>query len=253
MANIFEIRNLCGWFGDHQVLKNIRMEIAKFSVTSVMGPSGCGKSTFIRCLNRMHDLTPGFRMSGEILLDDVNIASDRVDPVNLRRRVGMVFQQPNPFPRMSVFENVAVGLKLNGKKMSRGELADAVERSLNMAALWNEVRDHLDRPGISLSGGQQQRLCIARALAVEPEVLLMDEPCSALDPVSTAKIEELIEDLSEKYTIVVVTHNMQQAARISDNVAFFLLGELIEMDKSGKIFTNPSDKRTEEYITGRFG
>ena len=253
MANIFEIRNLCGWFGDHQVLKNIRMEIAKFSVTSVMGPSGCGKSTFIRCLNRMHDLTPGFRMSGEILLDDVNIASDRVDPVNLRRRVGMVFQQPNPFPRMSVFENVAVGLKLNGKKMSRGELADAVERSLNMAALWNEVRDHLDRPGISLSGGQQQRLCIARALAVEPEVLLMDEPCSALDPVSTAKIEELIEDLSEKYTIVVVTHNMQQAARISDYTAFMYLGELIEFNETGTIFMRPGKKQTEDYITGRFG
>ncbi|MBP2675834.1 MAG: phosphate transporter ATP-binding protein [Deltaproteobacteria bacterium] len=253
MDNVFDIRNLSGWFGDHQVLKDIRMDIARFSVTSVMGPSGCGKSTFIRCLNRMHDMTPNFRMSGEILLDGVNILSERVDPVNLRRRVGMVFQQPNPFPRMSVFENVAVGLKLNGKKMSRGELADVVEKSLNMAALWNEVKDHLDRPGVSLSGGQQQRLCIARALAVEPEVLLMDEPCSALDPVSTAKIEELIEDLSEKYTIVVVTHNMQQAARISDNVAFFLLGELIEMDKSGKIFTNPSDKRTEEYITGRFG
>jgi phosphate transport system ATP-binding protein len=253
MGNVFEIRSLSGWFGDNQVLKDIRMDIAKFSVTSVMGPSGCGKSTFIRCLNRMHDMTPGFRMSGEILLDGVNIFSERVDPVNLRRRVGMVFQQPNPFPRMSVFENVAVGLKLNGKKMTKGELADVVERSLHMAALWNEVKDHLERPGVSLSGGQQQRLCIARALAVEPEVLLMDEPCSALDPVSTAKIEELIEDLSEKYTIVVVTHNMQQAARISDNVAFFLLGELIEMDKSGKIFTNPSDKRTEEYITGRFG
>jgi len=253
MGNIFEIKDLSGWFGDHQVLKDIRMNIARLSVTSVMGPSGCGKSTFIRCLNRMHDMTPSFRMAGEILLDGENILSERVDPVNLRRRVGMVFQQPNPFPRMSVFENVAVGLKLNGRKMSRGELADVVERSLNMAALWNEVKDHLARPGVSLSGGQQQRLCIARALAVEPEVLLMDEPCSALDPVSTAKIEELIEDLSEKYTIVVVTHNMQQAARISDNVAFFLLGELIEMDKSGKIFTNPSDKRTEEYITGRFG
>ncbi|HLN90676.1 MAG TPA: phosphate ABC transporter ATP-binding protein, partial [Patescibacteria group bacterium] len=166
---------------------------------------------------------------------------------------GMVFQQPNPFPRMSVFENVAVGLKLNGKTLSRGEIAERVERSLVMAALWNEVKDHLDLPGVSLSGGQQQRLCIARALAVEPEVLLMDEPCSALDPMSTAKIEELIEDLSEKYTIAVVTHNMQQAARISDQVAFFLMGELIEMDKSGKIFTNPSDKRTEQYITGRFG
>ncbi len=253
MKNIFEIRNLSGWFGDHQVLKDIRMDIARSSVTSVMGPSGCGKSTFIRCLNRMHDMTPGFRMSGEILLDGVNIFSERIDPVSLRRRVGMVFQQPNPFPRMSVFDNVAVGLRLNGKKLSRGQLSDVVERSLQMAALWNEVKDHLERPGVSLSGGQQQRLCIARALAVEPEVLLMDEPCSALDPVSTAKIEELIEDLSEKYTIVVVTHNMQQAARISDNVAFFLLGELIEMDKSGKIFTNPSDKRTEEYITGRFG
>ncbi len=253
MDNVFEIRKLSGWFGSNQVLKDICMDIARFSVTSVMGPSGCGKSTFIRCLNRMHDMTPGFRMTGEILLEGRNILSDQVDPVNLRRRVGMVFQQPNPFPRMSVFDNVAVGLRLNGKKRSRRELADVVEKSLEMAALWNEVKDKLDSPGTSLSGGQQQRLCIARAMAVEPEVLLMDEPCSALDPVSTAKIEELIEDLSEKYTIVVVTHNMQQAARISDNVAFFLLGELIEMDKSGKIFTNPSDKRTEEYITGRFG
>jgi len=253
METVFDIRNLSSWFGDNHVLKNIRMEIAKHSVTSVMGPSGCGKSTFIRCLNRMHDMTPGFRTEGEILLDGVNIYSERIDPVYLRRRVVMVFQQPNPFPRMSVFENVAVGLRLNGKKLSRTDIAEVVERSLRMAALWNEVKDHLDRPGVSLSGGQQQRLCIARALAVEPEVLLMDEPCSALDPVSTAKIEELIEDLSGKYTIAVVTHNMQQAARISDNVAFFLMGELIEMDKSGKIFTNPSDKRTEQYITGRFG
>jgi phosphate transport system ATP-binding protein len=253
MAIVFDIRNLSSWFGDHQVLKNIRMEIVRNSVTSVMGPSGCGKSTFIRCLNRMHDMTPGFRTEGEILLDGVNVYSEQVDPVYLRRRVGMVFQQPNPFPRMSVFDNVAVGLRLNGRGMTRADIAEAVERSLRMAALWNEVKDHLARPGMSLSGGQQQRLCIARALAVEPEVLLMDEPCSALDPVSTAKIEELIEDLSEKYTIAVVTHNMQQAARISDSVAFFLMGELIEMDKSGKIFTNPSDKRTEQYITGRFG
>jgi phosphate transport system ATP-binding protein len=253
MEIVFDIRNLSSWFGDNHVLKNIRMEIAKHSVTSVMGPSGCGKSTFIRCLNRMHDMTPGFRTEGEILLDGVNIYSERIDPVYLRRRVGMVFQQPNPFPRMSVFENVAVGLRLNGRKLSKADIAEVVERSLHMAALWDEVKDHLDRPGVSLSGGQQQRLCIARALAVEPEVLLMDEPCSALDPVSTAKIEDLIEDLSGKYTIAVVTHNMQQAARISDNVAFFLMGELIEMDKSGKIFTNPSDKRTEQYITGRFG
>jgi phosphate transport system ATP-binding protein len=253
MANVFEIHDLSGWFGENQVLKKIRMDIARNSVTSVMGPSGCGKSTFIRCLNRMHDMTPGFRMSGRILLDGVDIHSERIDPVILRRRVGMVFQQPNPFPRMSVSENVAVGIKLNGKKLSRAEIGETVERSLTMAALWDEVKDHLDQPGISLSGGQQQRLCIARALAVQPEVLLMDEPCSALDPMSTAKIEELIEDLSGKYTIVVVTHNMQQAARISDQVAFFLMGELIEMDKSGKIFTNPSDKRTEQYITGRFG
>ena len=253
MENVFEIRDLSSWFGDHQVLKNLRMDIAKNSVTSVMGPSGCGKSTFIRCLNRMHDMTPGFRMSGEILLDGTNIYSEKVDPVYLRRRVGMVFQQPNPFPRMSVLENVAVGLKLNGRKLSRADISEKVERSLVMAALLNEVKDHLRQSGASLSGGQQQRLCIARALAVEPEVLLMDEPCSALDPMSTAKIEDLIEDLSEKYTIAVVTHNMQQAARISDQVAFFLMGELIEMDKSGKIFTNPSDKRTEEYITGRFG
>jgi len=253
MEIVFDIRNLSSWFGDNHVLKNIRMEIAKHSVTSVMGPSGCGKSTFIRCLNRMHDMTPGFRTEGEILLDGVNIYSERIDPVYLRRRVGMVFQQPNPFPRMSVFENVAVGLRLNGRKLSKADIAEVVERSLHMAALWDEVKDHLDRPGVSLSGGQQQRLCIARALAVEPEVLLMDEPCSALDPVSTAKIEDLIEDLSGKYTIAVVTHNMQQAARISDNVAFFLMGELIEMDKSGKIFTNPSDQRTEQYITGRFG
>ncbi len=253
MEIVFDIRNLSSWFGDHQILKNIRMEIAKNSVTSVMGPSGCGKSTFIRCLNRMHDMTPGFRIEGEILLDGVNLYSERIDPVYLRRRVGMVFQQPNPFPRMSVFENVAVGLRLNGRGMSRVDIAETVERSLTMAALWDEVKDHLSQSGMSLSGGQQQRLCIARALAVAPEVLLMDEPCSALDPMSTAKIEELIEDLSEKYTIAVVTHNMQQAARISDNVAFFLMGELIEMDKSGKIFTNPSDKRTEQYITGRFG
>jgi len=253
MDNAIEVKTLSAWFGDHQVLREITMDIRRNAVTSVMGPSGCGKSTFIRCLNRMHDLTPGFRMEGEVIFDGRDVLSERVDPVLLRRKVGMVFQQPNPFPRMSVYENVAVGLKLNGRGKSRSQVAEVVERSLRMAALWDEVRDHLDRPGAGLSGGQQQRLCIARALAVEPEVLLMDEPCSALDPVSTAKIEDLIEDLSGNYTIVVVTHNMQQAARISDQVAFFLMGELIEMDKSAKMFTNPSDKRTEEYITGRFG
>lgn len=252
-GNAIEVRHLSSWFGRNQVLKDISMDIRCNSVTSVMGPSGCGKSTFIRCLNRMHDLTPGFRMAGEILFDGKNIITDRIDPVLLRRKVGMVFQQPNPFPRMSVFDNVAVGLRFDGGKKSRAEIAEVVERSLRMAALWEELKDHLDRSGSSLSGGQQQRLCIARALAVEPEVLLMDEPCSALDPASTAKIEELIEDLADRYTIVVVTHNMQQAARISDFVAFFLVGVLVEMDKSAKIFTNPSDKRTEEYITGRFG
>jgi phosphate transport system ATP-binding protein len=253
MDNAIEVRNLSAWFGQNQVLKDITMDIRRNSVTSVMGPSGCGKSTFIRCLNRMHDLTPGFRMTGEIVFDGRNILTEKIDPVLLRRKVGMVFQQPNPFPRMSVYDNVAVGLRLNGGRKSRGEIADVVEKSLRMAAIWDELKDHLDRAGASLSGGQQQRLCIARALAVEPEVLLMDEPCSALDPVSTAKIEELIEDLGDRYTIVVVTHNMQQAARISDSVAFFLMGVLVEMDKSAKIFTNPSDKRTEEYITGRFG
>jgi phosphate transport system ATP-binding protein len=253
MDNAIEVRNLSSWFGQNQVLKDITMDIRRNSVTSVMGPSGCGKSTFIRCLNRMHDLTPGFRMTGSILFDGRNIITEKIDSVLLRRKVGMVFQQPNPFPRMSVYDNVAVGLRLNGGGKSRGEIADVVEKSLRMAAIWDELKDHLDRAGASLSGGQQQRLCIARALAVQPEVLLMDEPCSALDPVSTAKIEELIEDLGDRYTIVVVTHNMQQAARISDSVAFFLMGVLVEMDKSAKIFTNPSDKRTEEYITGRFG
>jgi phosphate transport system ATP-binding protein len=253
MERAIEIKGLSAWFGENQVLREITMGIRRNSVTSVMGPSGCGKSTFIRCLNRMHDLTPSFRMTGEILFDGRNIITEKVDPVLLRRKVGMVFQQPNPFPRMSVYENVAVGLRLNGGRKSRAEIAEVVEKSLRMAAIWDELKDHLDRAGSSLSGGQQQRLCIARALAVEPEVLLMDEPCSALDPVSTSKIEELIEDLGDKYTIVVVTHNMQQAARISDYVAFFLMGILVEMDKSVKIFTNPSDKRTEEYITGRFG
>jgi phosphate transport system ATP-binding protein len=253
MDNAIEVRNLSSWFGQNQVLKDISMDVRRNSVTSVMGPSGCGKSTFIRCLNRMHDLTPGFRMTGSILFDGRNIITEKIDPVLLRRKIGMVFQQPNPFPRMSVYDNVAVGLRLNGGGRSRGEIADVVEKSLRMAAIWDELKDHLDRAGGSLSGGQQQRLCIARALAVQPEVLLMDEPCSALDPVSTAKIEELIEDLGDRYTIVVVTHNMQQAARISDSVAFFLMGVLVEMDKSAKIFTNPSDKRTEEYITGRFG
>ena len=253
MENVFEIRDLSSWFGENQVLKKIRMDIARNSVTSVMGPSGRGKSTFIRCLNRMHDMTPGFRMSGEILLDGTNIHSEKVDPVYLRRRVGMVFQQPNPFPRMSVFENVAVGLKLNGRKLSRSDISEKVERSLVMAALWNEVKDHLRQSGASLSGGQQQRLCIARALAVEPEVLLMDEPASALDPIATQKVEELIYHLKATYTIAIVTHNMQQAARVSDHTAFFMLGRLVERDRTDKIFTSPGQKITEDYITVRFG
>ena len=253
MENVFEIHDLSSWFGENQVLKKIRMDIAKNSVTSVMGPSGCGKSTFIRCLNRMHDMTPGFRMSGEILLDGENIHSEKIDPVYLRRRVGMVFQQPNPFPRMSVFENVAVGLKLNGRKLSRADISGKVERSLVMAALWNEVKDHLDQSGVSLSGGQQQRLCIARALAVDPEILLMDEPASALDPKSTARVEELIGELRDQYTIVIVTHNMQQAARVSDLTAFFYEGRLIEFDRTKRIYTNPAKRQTEDYITGRFG
>ena len=253
MENVFEIHDLSNWFGENQVLKKIRMDIARYSVTSVMGPSGCGKSTFIRCLNRMHDMTPGFRISGRILLDGVDVYSEKVDPVYLRRRVGMVFQQPNPFPRMSVFENVAVGLKLNGKTLSRGDIAERVERSLVMAALWNEVKDHLGQPGISLSGGQQQRLCIARALAVKPDVLLMDEPASALDPIATQRIEELVYQLKDRYTIVIVTHNMQQAARVSDVTAFFWLGKLIECDLTNKLFTAPAEKLTEDYVTGRFG
>src|SRR5512143_1819672 len=258
MDNAIEVRGLSAWFGDHQVLRDITMDVGRNAVTSVMGPSGCGKSTFIRCLNRMHDLTPGFRHEGEVLFDGRNVYAEKVDPVLLRRKVGMVFQQPNPFPRMSVYENVAVGLKLNGTGTSRAGIAEVVERSLRSAALWDEVKDHLERPGSRLSGGQQQRLCIARALAVEPEVLLMDEPCSALDPVATLKIEELMQELQSTYTIVIVTHNMQQAARVSDYTAMMMMrpdraGELIEFDHTKQIFTLPKDKRTEDYVTGRFG
>src|SRR5574341_317235 len=250
MDNALQVKDLCAWFGDHQVLRDITMDIGRNSVTSVMGPSGCGKSTFIRCLNRMHDLTPGFRVAGDVLFDGRTMYAEKIDPVLLRRKVGMVFQQPNPFPRMSAFDNVAVGLRLSGEKRSRGEIADAVERSLRMAALWDEVKDHLGQAGSSLSGGQQQRLCIARALAVEPEVLLMDEPCSALDPVATARIEELILELRKDLTVVIVTHNMQQAARASETTGFFLLGELVEVGVTRELFTSPRDKRTEDYITG---
>ncbi len=238
------------WFGTKHVLKDISMAIKPKQVTAIIGPSGCGKSTFIRCINRMHEVAPNAKMSGQIFLDGANIFD--LDPVILRRRVGMVFQKAQPFPSMSIFDNVAAGLRLNGLR-NQNQLASIVEQSLRRAALWDEVKDSLDKPGTGLSGGQQQRLCIARALAVSPAILLMDEPCSALDPIATAKIEELILDLKQNYTIVIVTHNMQQAARVSDETAFFLLGELIEFNNTKQIFTNPGQKRTEDYITGRFG
>jgi phosphate transport system ATP-binding protein len=244
-----ETKNLNAFFGKTQALKIISLSIAQNKATAIIGPSGCGKSTFLRCLNRMHEVAGG-TMNGTILLDGKNILD--YDPVNLRRRVGMVFQKPNPFPTMSIFDNVAAGLRLNGVR-EKNHIAETVERSLQQAALWNEVKDSLGKSGISLSGGQQQRLCIARALAVSPEVLLMDEPASALDPISTAKIEELVYELKKNYTIIIVTHNMQQAARVSDYTAFLYMGELIEYDVTKKIFTMPSNKQTEDYVTGRFG
>jgi phosphate transport system ATP-binding protein len=244
-----EAKNVNAFFGKTQALRNISLSIEKNHVVAIIGPSGCGKSTFLRCLNRMHEVAGG-TMNGTILLDGEDIHEN--DPVNLRRQVGMVFQKANPFPTMSIFDNVAAGLRFNGMAHN-GHLAETVERSLQQAALWNEVKDSLSKSGISISGGQQQRLCIARALAVNPEVLLMDEPASALDPISTAKIEELIYELKKDYTIVIVTHNMQQAARVSDETAFFYIGELIEFDNTKKIFTAPSIKQTEDYVTGRFG
>ena len=239
------------YYGDIKALKNISMEINKNQVTGIIGPSGCGKSTFLRSINRMNDVITGSRAEGKISIDDKDIYSPDVDVVEIRRNVGMVFQKSNPFPK-SIFDNVAYGLKINGIK-DKGYITQKVEKSLVNAALWNEVKDRLGKSAFELSGGQQQRLCIARALAVEPEVLLMDEPASALDPTATAKVEELIQQLKNKYTIVIVTHNMQQAARISDSTAFFMLGELIEYDETSKMFTKPSKKITEDYITGRFG
>lgn len=242
---------LSAWFGQKRALKDITLPLVENKVTAVIGPSGCGKSTFIRCLNRMHEVVPGARSDGQVLLDGKSIFARDVDPVRVRRRVGMVFQKPNPFPAMSVRDNVLAGLRLSGiTPADPGRLAEEV---LRQAALWDDVKDALDRPGGALSGGQQQRLCIARCLALEPEVVLMDEPCSSLDPVATAKIEELIHDLRERYTIVIVTHSMQQAARVSDFTAFFYVGELVEYDHADVIFTKPSDPRTEDYITGRFG
>jgi phosphate transport system ATP-binding protein len=250
----FKVRTekLNAWFGNNHVLKDISIDVKENQVTAIIGPSGCGKSTLIRCLNRMHELVPGARASGTVLLDNANVYARGVDPVTVRRKVGMVFQKPNPFPTMSIYDNVAAGLKLNGVR-DRQRLDRAVKRSLELAFLWDEVKTDLDKSGTGLSGGQQQRLCIARALAVEPEVILMDEPCSALDPIATAKIEELIASLKTEYTVVIVTHNMQQAARVSDNTAFLYLGQLIEYGATTPLFENPKEELTERYLTGKFG
>jgi phosphate transport system ATP-binding protein len=251
MATAVEVRNLRAWFGKTEALHGVNIAIQSTHATAVIGPSGCGKSTFIRCLNRMHETNPEARAEGEVKISGVDVYG--VPAVEVRRRVGMVFQKPNPFPTMSIYDNVAAGLKLNGTH-NRRTLDEVVEHSLEKAALWDEVKDVLKKKsGASLSGGQQQRLCIARALAVKPEVLLMDEPASALDPISTAKIEDLIFELKQSLTIVIVTHNMQQASRVAEFTGFFLMGNLVEFDRTEKIFTNPSDKRTEDYITGRFG
>jgi phosphate transport system ATP-binding protein len=251
-AIAFDIDQLSVFFGSHHVLKFISLPIRSKTVTAIIGPSGCGKSTLLRSLNRMHDLVPEARVVGQVRLFGAEICGPGIDPVQVRRRVGMVFQKSNPFPTMSILQNVTVGLRLNGTR-NRKLLAERVERTLRMAALWDEVKDRLNAAAMSLSGGQQQRLCIARALAVEPEVLLMDEPASALDPIATAKIEDLILDLKQELTIVIVTHNMQQAARISDETAFLYLGELVEHGLTHRIFTSPKKKQTEDYVTGRFG
>jgi phosphate transport system ATP-binding protein len=251
-ATKLETRNLKASFGSTQVLRGIDLRVPERRITAVMGPSGCGKTTFIRCLNRLHELTPGARVEGDIMLDGVNIYSPRIDPVSIRRKIGMVFQKPNPFPTMSVYDNVAAGLKLNGVK-DRKVLDETVERSLRLAFLWDEVKNELKKSGAALSGGQQQRLCIARTLAVEPEVILMDEPASALDPTATAKIEEAMAQLKKNYTMIIVTHNMQQAARVADYTAFFYLGELVEFGPTAELFENPKQELTERYITGKFG
>jgi phosphate transport system ATP-binding protein len=245
-------RDLSIFFGSNHVLKRVNLDVSAKSVTAIIGPSGCGKSTFLRSINRMHDLVAGARIEGQIHLFGEDIYGAHVEPVQVRRRVGMVFQKYNPFPTMSIVDNVTVGLRLNGLS-KRSILAERAEQALGMAALWDEVKDRLTAPAVSLSGGQQQRLCIARALAVQPEVLLMDEPASALDPLATARIEDLILELKRNYTIIIVTHNMQQAARISDDTAFFYLGELVEFGSTSKLFTHPAKKQTEDYVTGRFG
>jgi len=245
------VESLSAFYGDNEAVKGISLDFPPNEVTAIIGPSGCGKSTMVRCINRMHEEIPGARAEGRILLDDLDVYDPTVDVVAVRRAVGMVFQKPNPFPTMSIFDNVAAGPRLAG--LRGGAMSDRVERTLRSAGLWEEVKDRLDEPGIGLSGGQQQRLCIARTLAVEPEVILMDEPCSALDPVATLKIEQLIAELRTRYTIVIVTHNMQQAGRVSDTTAFMLGGELVEVGPTQEIFTKPHDPRTEEYVTGKFG
>jgi phosphate transport system ATP-binding protein len=250
-ARAVRLKDINAYYGDTHAIKGVSLDYAPNQVTAMIGPSGCGKSTLVRCINRMHEEIPGARAEGEILLDDLDINGAGVDVVAVRRAIGMVFQKPNPFPTMSIFDNVAAGLRLGGV---RGvDMRERVERSLIGAGLWEEVKDRLGQPGIGLSGGQQQRLCIARTIAVEPDVILMDEPCSALDPIATLRIEDLIQDLKERYTIVIVTHNMQQAARVADTTAFMLLGELVEHAPTEKIFSNPGDTRTEEYVTGKFG
>ena len=251
MNSILSVQDLCLWYGSHQALKDINIEIPEKSITALIGPSGCGKSTFLKTLDRMNDLIPDVKITGSIKYKGEDIFEPSVDVSELRRQVGMVFQKPNPFP-MSIYDNIAYGPRTHGVK-SRAKLDEIVEQSLRGAAIWDEVKDRLKKNALGLSGGQQQRLCIARALAVEPEVLLMDEPTSALDPISTSKIEELAMELKDRYTIVIVTHNMQQAVRISDHTAFFLLGEIVEYGETEKLFSQPQDKRTEDYITGRFG
>lgn len=253
MPGKLEVRNLRAFFNKNEVIHDVSLNFDENRVTAMIGPSGCGKSTLVRCINRMHEVVPGATCSGEVLLDGNNIYAPEIDPVQVRRRIGMVFQKPTPFPTMSIEDNVAAGLKLNGISVSRSDRDRLVEKSLRQAALWEEVKDHLKRPGAGLSGGQQQRLCVARAIAVEPEILLMDEPCSALDPISTARIEELLLELKSDYTIVIVTHNMQQAARCSDYTAFMYTGNLIEFGETKQIFTTPIKRETEDYITGRFG
>ena len=247
-----EVKQLNAWFGKAQVLRSIDVAAADRSVTAIIGPSGCGKSTLLRCMNRMHEEVRGARVEGQVLFGGADIYAPDTDPVQVRRQIGMVFQRPNPFPTMSVFDNTVAGLKLTGR-LPKGELHDRAEQALRAAGLWDEVKDRLQQPGGRLSGGQQQRLCIARALAVEPQILLMDEPASALDPASTLRIEELIAELKRDYAVIIVTHNMQQAARVSDSTLFMLYGEVVEFAATQKVFTNPEDRRTEDYVTGRFG